>query len=246
MTKKVTKVLIGDDSPEIGVRIASHLQEHGIYAITRKKSAAVILEAIEQVQPDIVISDLSLPESDSVVLIQKLKELKQSPPQFIIYSETDNNFIKRQVLENGAAYYFTLPLNISEIEEAVKALASKACQFRSEDIEIAATDILHKLGIPAHIKGYHYLRTAVIKSLSDRSLLDCITKRLYPTVAEKYDTTPSRVERSIRHAIECSWERSNCNDFYSFFGYESLRSAGKPTNSELIALITDTLRLRFK
>ena len=108
------------------------------------------------------------------------------------------------------------------------------------------TDIIHQLGVPAHIKGYHYLRTAILHSIEDKKLLDSVTKLLYPTVASIYDTTSSRVERAIRHAIEIAWDRGNVDTLNSFFGYTVDTGKGKPTNSEFIALITDKLRLRYK
>ena len=113
-------------------------------------------------------------------------------------------------------------------------------------MEIVVTDIIHQLGVPAHIKGYHYLRTAILYSIEDKNLLDSVTKLLYPTVASIYDTTSSRVERAIRHAIEIAWDRGNVDTLNSFFGYTVDTSKGKPTNSEFIALITDKLRLRYK
>ena len=246
MTEKIVKVLIGDDSLEIGVKLASHLNSTGIYAIAIRKDMDILLDAIVRHSPDIFISDLTLQSSDAFALMGKLKELKISPPKFILYTNICNNFIKRQIIQNGAAYCFTLPLDFEKVTKAVHNLIAQTKCPPDEDIEVAVTSILHKLGIPPHIKGYHYLRTAVINSLSDHSLLDCITKRLYPSVAETYNTTPSRVERSIRHAIECCWQRGSCENLYKFFGYDPAQYTGKPTNSELISLISDKLRLKYK
>ena len=116
----------------------------------------------------------------------------------------------------------------------------------NDDMEIVVTDIIHQLGVPAHIKGYHYLRTAILYSIKDKSLLESVTKLLYPTVASIYETTSSRVERAIRHAIEIAWDRGNIDTLNSFFGYTVDTGKGKPTNSEFIALITDKLRLQYK
>jgi two-component system response regulator (stage 0 sporulation protein A) len=113
-------------------------------------------------------------------------------------------------------------------------------------MELVVTDVIHQLGVPAHIKGYHYLREAILSSLSDHDLLESVTKSLYPNVACKFQTTSSRVERAIRHAIEIAWDRGNVEILNSFFGYTVNTSKGKPTNSEFIALITDKLRLRYK
>ena len=115
-----------------------------------------------------------------------------------------------------------------------------------EDMEVIVTDVIHQLGVPAHIKGYHYLREAILASLANGALLESVTKSLYPTVAERFETTPSRVERTIRHAIEIAWDRGNLDTLNSFFGYTVDTSKGKPTNSEFIALITDKIRLKYK
>jgi two-component system response regulator (stage 0 sporulation protein A) len=115
-----------------------------------------------------------------------------------------------------------------------------------DDIEYVVTEIIHQIGIPAHIKGYHYLRTAILLSVDDNEMINCVTKLLYPTVAKKYGTTSSRVERAIRHAIEIAWDRGDVETLNSFFGYTIHTARGKPTNSEFIALIADKLRLQFK
>ena len=115
-----------------------------------------------------------------------------------------------------------------------------------QDMEVVVTEVIHQLGVPAHIKGYHYLREAILASLEDKELLESVTKMLYPTVAKKFDTTSSRVERAIRHAIEIAWDRGDLDTLNSFFGYTVNTCKGKPTNSEFIALITDKLRLQYK
>ncbi len=116
----------------------------------------------------------------------------------------------------------------------------------AQDMEVVVTEVIHQLGVPAHIKGYHYLREAILASLEQKELLESVTKMLYPTVAKKFDTTSSRVERAIRHAIEIAWDRGNLDTLNSFFGYTVNTCKGKPTNSEFIALITDKLRLQYK
>ncbi len=128
---------------------------------------------------------------------------------------------------------------------SVDSLAAPSADSGSQ-IEIVVTDVLHQMGIPAHIKGYHYLREAIILSLADEEMLESITKLLYPTIAERFDTTASRVERAIRHAIETAWDRGDIDVLNGMFGYTVSVGKGKPTNSEFIALITDNLRLRFR
>jgi two-component system response regulator (stage 0 sporulation protein A) len=167
-------------------------------------------------------------------------------PAFIITSSYDNEFIERQVMESGAFYYLLKPYDAEDLCSVIKNAMAEKISNLSDDMEIVVTDIIHQLGVPAHIKGYHYLRTAILYSIEDKNLLDSVTKLLYPTVAGIYETTSSRVERAIRHAIEIAWDRGNIDTLNSFFGYTVDTSKGKPTNSEFIALITDKLRLQYK
>jgi two-component system response regulator (stage 0 sporulation protein A) len=149
-------------------------------------------------------------------------------------------------MESGAAKFLLKPCSAEDLFSAINSALGGKADGLSEDMELVVTDIIHQLGVPAHIKGYHYLRTAILYSIADKNLLDSVTKLLYPTVAGIYDTTSSRVERAIRHAIEIAWDRGNVDTLNSFFGYTVDTGKGKPTNSEFIALITDKLRLRYK
>lgn len=170
-------------------------------------------------------------------------------PYFIITSAYDNAFLEKQVVEAGASYFVQRPFdNDMMIDRASKLMNGEPVNVVKEpqDMEVVVTDIIHQLGVPAHIKGYHYLRTAILMAIDDKELLESITKLLYPSVAKKYDTTSSRVERAIRHAIEIAWDRGNIETLNSFFGYTVNTCKGKPTNSEFIALITDKLRLQYR
>ena len=142
------------------------------------------------------------------------------------------------------------PFEISALGERITSLTQGGAAGRSapgtENMEIVVTDVIHQLGVPAHIKGYHYLREAILSSIEDPELLESVTKLLYPTVAKRFDTTSSRVERAIRHAIEIAWDRGNLDTLNAFFGYTVNTCKGKPTNSEFIALITDKLRLQHR
>ena len=245
MNSKI-RVLIGDDSAETGVSIANRLRERGMYAYTRRKDCAIITESIRNDPPDAAVLDISSQNGDVVAVMKRIREMGGRTPVFIITSDYDNEFIERQVMDNGASRFLLKPYDADDLYRAiVAALGDKADSF-SDDIEVVVTDIIHQLGVPAHIKGYHYLRTAIIHSIEDKELLESVTKLLYPTVASIYDTTSSRVERAIRHAIEIAWDRGNIDTINSFFGYTVDTSKGKPTNSEFIALITDKLRLRYK
>ena len=149
-------------------------------------------------------------------------------------------------MDNGASRFLLKPYDADDLCSAINSAIGDRSDSLSDDMEVVVTDIIHQLGVPAHIKGYHYLRTAILHSIEDKKLLDSVTKLLYPTVASIYDTTSSRVERAIRHAIEIAWDRGNVDTLNSFFGYTVDTGKGKPTNSEFIALITDKLRLRYK
>ena len=245
MNNKV-KVLIGDDTAETGVSVANKLREKGMYAYTRRKDCGVILESIKKDPPDVAVLDISTQNGDVISLMKNVKDSGIKPPVFIITSAYDNEFIERQVIENGASKFLLRPCSAEDLSTAINSSIGERVNSYSDDMEIVVTDMIHQLGVPAHIKGYLYLRTAILYSINDKTLLDSVTKLLYPTVASIYDTTSSRVERAIRHAIEIAWDRGNVDTLNAFFGYTVDTGKGKPTNSEFIALITDKLRLRYK
>ncbi|MBR7084088.1 MAG: sporulation transcription factor Spo0A [Oscillospiraceae bacterium] len=241
------KVLIGDDTVDYGITTASSLRNYGLYAITRRKDGTVLLNTILEEKPDVVIIDSVMAHMDAIELIKQTKMAAEKFPAFIITSAYDNPFVERQIMELGAAYYMLKPFDVSTLAERIFSLTA-SCQEEDieQNLEIVVTDMIHQLGVPAHIKGYHYLRASIILSIETPELLDSVTKLLYPTVAQKFDTTSSRVERAIRHAIEIAWDRGDLDILNSFFGYTVNTCKGKPTNSEFIALLTDKLRLQLK
>lgn len=245
------RVLIGDDSVEYGIAYANTLRGLGWYVITRQRDGSKILESIKNDSPDIVIIDAVLPNMDAIEIIKRTASLN-SHPEFIVTSPYDNPFVEKQVMQLGAAYFMLRPFEVGTLRDRIESVMQKNELQESEhadsndDMEIIVTDVIHQLGVPAHIKGYHYLREAILSSLADHDLLESVTKSLYPNVASKFQTTSSRVERAIRHAIEIAWDRGNVEILNSFFGYTVNTNKGKPTNSEFIALITDKLRLRYK
>lgn len=249
MVNKV-KVLIGDDSVEYGIACASTLRGQGMYVMTRPKDGTALLETIKSDAPDVVVMDAILPHMDAIELMKKVQAPGGKRPQFIVTSAYDNPFIEKQVMQGGAAYFMLKPFEISALGERITSLTQGGMTGRNapgtENMEIVVTDVIHQLGVPAHIKGYHYLREAILSSIEDPELLESVTKLLYPTVAKRFDTTSSRVERAIRHAIEIAWDRGNLDTLNAFFGYTVNTCKGKPTNSEFIALITDKLRLQHR
>lgn len=204
MDNKKIKVLIGDDSAEYGITCANELRALGLYVVTRRKDGKVILDAIRNDTPDVVVMDAVLPGMDAIEILEKSQTFAHAPA-FIITSSYENTFIERQVMEKGAAYFMLKPFHISALGNRITELAS----------------------------------------IENQALLESVTKMLYPTVAQQFDTTSSRVERAIRHAIEIAWDRGDLDTINSFFGYTVNNCKGKPTNSEFIALLTDKLRLQY-
>lgn len=215
------KVLIGDDSAEYGIACASALRSMGLYVITRRKDGKALLDAIRNDAPDVVVMDAILPHMDAIELMKKVQTSDCKQPAFIVTSAYDNSFIERQVMENGASYFMLKPFDIDMMGQRILRLVDGEPkgteQPGKENLEVVVTEIIHQLGVPAHIKGYHYLRAAILASIDNQELLESVTKMLYPEVARQFDTTASRVERAIRHAIEIAWDRGNL-DRYHLFG----------------------------
>ena len=255
MNNKI-KILIGDDSAQYGVFCAANLRNPGFFVITRQKDGMVIFDAVKNELPDVVIVDAVMPGIDAIELIRRSEKLDKKP-LYIVTSAYENSFIENQVMNAGASYFMLKPFDVKVLGERIKAMLDIDTDISSEhrisgvrqspaNLEIIVTDIIHQIGVPAHIKGYHYLREAIICSVNDKEMLESVTKLLYPSVAKKFATTASRVERAIRHAIEIAWDRGDIDTLNSFFGYTINTGKGKPTNSEFIALITDKISLKFR
>lgn len=232
------KVLIGDDSAEYGIACASSLRASGLYVITRRKDGRTLVDAI-------------LPNLDAMELMRRVRAGTGKQPYFIVTSAYDSAFIEKQAMESGASYFMLKPFNLEMLAQRIFRLVQgeqndKSSNREEEDLEFVVTETIHQLGVPAHIKGYHYLRVAILLSIDNQELLESVTKMLYPAVAKHFETTSSRVERAIRHAIEIAWDRGDLDTLNTFFGYTVNTAKGKPTNSEFIALITDKLRLQYR
>lgn len=254
MTKKI-KVLIGDDSREFGVAAADVLRGMGFFCITRPKDGHILFDAVKDESPDVAILDLSMPNLDAIELMKKLNRSPLKKPLFIITSPCNNTFAQKQVMQAGAAYYLIRPFDPKMLGDRINELmgydfledsAPVFPSARELSLDVVVTEMIHQLGVPAHIKGYHYLRSAILHCIEDSEMLECVTKLLYPTVADEFQTTPSRVERAIRHAIEIAWDRGDIETLNSYFGFTVNTGKGKPTNSEFIALIADRIKLRYR
>ena len=245
------KILIGDDSAEYGLTWASLLKKEGMFTVARHKNGRIILESVKNDMPDFLIIEAKMPELDAASLLDEIKAVKGALPVTIVVSNIHSPELEREIMDAGASYFMIRPFAPEILVNKVKSLKNYkrlTIPERAKEIanlEYVVTDMIHKIGIPAHIKGYHYLRTAIILSINDDEMINSVTKLLYPTVAQKYGTTSSRVERAIRHAIEIAWDRGDVDVLNSLFGYTIHTSRGKPTNSEFIALIADKLRLDF-
>ena len=220
-----------------------------------------VYRIIKTKEPDVVLLDLIMPKVDGLSVMDMVNKDKtiQKRPDFIIVTAVGQEKITEDAFRKGAAYYIRKPFRNEVLIEKIKNIRCKrhaepfmqAMEVRKREeerkpLETRVTDMIHEIGIPAHIKGYHYLRDAIIMAVEDMDVLNAITKILYPTVAKKHQTTASRVERAIRHAIEVAWSRGKLDVLDELFGYTVSNGKGKPTNSEFIALVADTIRLEYK
>ena len=253
------KVIIADESREFAVPCASLLKSFGVEAILVPKDGEALYEAIVAQKPQAVLCDVFMPHSDAIGVMKRVREEDDLPqPQFMVLSGFDNVMLQNEVMQSGARYYFLKPFDPEVLAERIVQLLGSASEENGkniktiplgaggQDMELMVTEMIHQIGVPAHIKGYHYLREAILLSVEDPEVMNAVTKVLYPTVAKKFGTTPSRVERAIRHAIEVAWDRGDVDTLNSYFGYTIHNSRGKPTNSEFIAMLSDKLRLTLR
>lgn len=255
MTTKV-KVLISDDTKEFYAKCAAlfHAYDHETHCAP--VDGVEILKAIRDYQPDIVLMEVYMPHLDALGVMKAVREdTSLRAPLFMTISSSTSATLERELTANGAVYFFLRPVDTDVMVERVIQFAQARNQTFAPpsrsvkpqpDLEILVTDIIHQIGVPAHIKGYHYLRDSIILSIQEPDIINSVTKRLYPSVAKKNATTPSRVERAIRHAIEVAWDRGDVDVLNSYFGYTIHNGRGKPTNSEFIAMISDKLRLKLR
>ncbi|MBE6578576.1 MAG: sporulation transcription factor Spo0A [Ruminococcaceae bacterium] len=249
------RVLIAEGNDELRAQCTQILRRQGINVIGEAADGQDALVKITRLKPGVVISDMHLGKIDGVGLIRESKkQLGDAYPAFIMISSFHNPGVFEECVEAGAAYCMVMPLDYNTLGDRIRRIGEKGKprvggQLPSRDdsdLEAQVTKIIHQIGVPAHIKGYQYLRTAIIMVVQNTEVINSVTKILYPSVAKSYGTTSSRVERAIRHAIEVAWDRGDLDVLNSFFGYTVQNSRGKPTNSEFIAMIADNLRLKNK
>ena len=256
MDKKI-KVLLADNSEYFGLPCAKVMRENGLEVETVEKDGKKVLEAICVNHPDVVLLDFFLPRLDAIGVMKGVytKSLAHVP-QFMVMSSIDNPNMEREAISNGADYFVLKPFPVADMAVRIRMLCGKTAHADGEatraggldiaSLQMRVTEIIHQIGVPAHIKGYQYLRDAILMAIEDDEIINAVTKRLYPAVAKKHNTTSSRVERAIRHAIEVAWDRGDVDVLNSYFGYTVHSVRGKPTNSEFIAMIADKFRLQLK
>ena len=253
------KVLIADENVEFRATLRENLLRANVDVVDETSTGLDILTKIKRASPDVVIIDVWLPKLDTVQVIKKSRLLFSDPkeaPDFIVISYCSNPNLFAEATDAGAAYCMQKPLDYTVLSERIarihkNRLSTNRIQttnigISDKDLESQVTSIIHRIGVPAHIKGYQYLRTAILMTIENNDLINAVTKILYPNVAKKYGTTSSRVERAIRHAIEVAWDRGDIETLNAFFGYTIQNDRGKPTNSEFIAMIADNVRLKNK
>ena len=253
--EKNTKILLCAENGEERARLIEILMKNGYRSIDEAASGDSAVERIDKGNYDIVIVDLWISGVDGIGIIRSAEHLElKSKPSFILISPINKQSILIEASEAGADVCLLKPFEpsslIGHIESILRIREKTADGQKSSstaaDMEAQVTKIIHQIGVPAHIKGYQYLRTAILMTIDNNDIINSVTKVLYPTVAKKYGTTTSRVERAIRHAIEVAWDRGDVDTLNSYFGYTIQNSRGKPTNSEFIAMIADNLRLKYK
>ena len=258
--ERTTRILICDENAEFRKMTKDYLRSAGYTTVDEAANGEEALTKIECLVPDIVIVDIWMSKVDTVSIIKEAKENGHRmghAPSFIVTSQLNSSIMLTEVTEAGADYCILKPLNYQGLVERIRKLLrqrelmSRKPEMTDEEresieLETQVTKVIHQIGVPAHIKGYQYLRTAIMMTVSDNGVINSVTKILYPTVAKRYGTTSSRVERAIRHAIEVAWDRGDVDILNSYFGYTIQNNRGKPTNSEFIAMIADNLRLTNK
>ncbi|MDT8716569.1 sporulation transcription factor Spo0A [Clostridium sp. 19966] len=263
---KIT-VLIADDNKEFCNILNDYLLNQRDIVVTGiAKDGLEALKLIEEKKPDLVVLDIIMPHLDGLGVLERLNSMNMiDKPRIIVLSAVGQDKITQRAITLGADYYVVKPFDMDvftkriremfnntisseEKRKTVPIVETEARSPKAEpmDLESEITSIIHEIGVPAHIKGYMYLREAITMVVSNMELLSAVTKELYPSIAKKYNTTASRVERAIRHAIEVAWGRGQVETINKLFGYTIHNDKGKPTNSEFIAMVADKLRLKNK
>lgn len=249
---KDIKIVIADDNREFCELLKEFFgQEDDLRLVGIANNGLEALDLVEQHKPDILVLDIIMPHLDGIGVLEKISS-QTAKPKVIMLTAFGQESITQRAVELGADYYILKPFDFTVLATRIRQLAdgvsvsNYTAPVKTKNLDVAVTNIIHQMGVPAHIKGYQYLRDAILMVIEEVNLLGAVTKELYPMIAQKYMTTPSRVERAIRHAIELAWDRGNVEMMNKFFGYTINLERGKPTNSEFIAMVADKLRIGSK
>ncbi len=252
MSRKLT-ILVADDNRTFTDKTAEYLRrEDYVSAVYRAYDGEEAWEIFQQTKPDVILLDIIMPRLDGIAFLKRASRTGTdlSHVTVICVSVSGSDKTMETVLTMGANHFLIKPLTPLAVSEAIKSIAdveeTGVAQKKPYDLEKIVTEVIHDLGVPAHIKGYHYIRSAIMMVVENMDMLNYITKRLYPEIAKQYKTTSSRVERAIRHSIEVAWSRGHQETINEIFGYTVQNFKGKPTNSEFIAMVADKIRLQLK
>ena len=260
------RIAIADDNERMVEVLSALIQgENSMELAGTAANGEEALDLIRRHIPDVVLLDLIMPKVDGLGVMEKLKadNALEKKPVFIVISAIGQENVTEDAFALGANYFMMKPFNNEMLLGRLRSIrdrGEKVCNgsrgssgtvklkpaYAEHDLETDVTNMIHEIGVPAHIKGYQYLRDAIMMSVKDMEMLNSVTKILYPTIAKHHETTPSRVERAIRHAIEVAWSRGKMDTIDALFGYTVSNGKGKPTNSEFIALVADRIRLEYK
>ena len=246
-------VMIADNTEEFCSSLVTALQRsEGFRVVGTANDGEQAVRMILEKQPQILVLDLMLSKKDGLSVLKAISTMDRKPA-VLATSGFITDYVASAAANLGVQYLMLKPCDMTALTERLEELRGgqtvrsfSAAQESKPSIEAMVTSIIHEIGVPAHIKGYQYLREAIIIAVEDMDVINAITKVLYPQVANAFQTTPSRVERAIRHAIEVAWDRGDLDTLQRFFGYTVSNTKGKPTNSEFIALIADKLQLQLK
>ena len=238
------KVIIADANESFRAMLREIIEQDGGFTVAASVGdGRSALEQVRELAPDLLILDVVLPELDGFGVLDQLRQ-EELPVRTMIVSAFFTEQVVSEALGKGAAYFMPKPFENAALLDRMRAVCQPAQPAaHTKNLKNMVTDIIHEIGVPAHIKGYQYLREAILIAVEDMDVINAVTKVLYPEVARRFSTTPSRVERAIRHAIEVAWDRGDLETLQKFFGYTVSNTKGKPTNSEFIAMIADRLVL---
>ena len=250
--EKMYRVLLVNSSEEFSNSLAATLKQSDRYVVVGTANDGIqAMELLREVKPELLVVDMMLPKADGIAVLKAANAMDKKPMQLVL-ADFMTEFVSNVLIQQGVQYVLLKPCTtravLERLDEMRVNLSPQKSYTRSRDanIESMVTSMIHEIGVPAHIKGYQYLRSAILMTISDSDIINSVTKVLYPSVAKKYQTTTSRVERAIRHAIEVAGDRGDVDTLNSSFGDTIQNSRGKPTNSEFIAMIADNLRLKYK